>query len=390
MGNAPKVTIFLWSYNHAKYLRDTIESLLHQTFTDFELFIEDDASSDQSWAIIQSYKDPRIVSHRNFTNRNDSEWFKKVVSELSSGIYIAIHHSDDIWYLDKLEKQVSFLDNHPEIGAAFTNITIIDEDSHPFEDENHFYYKIFDQPNRSRFEWLNYFFYNGNALCHPSVLIRKECFKECGFYRTGLAQLGDFDMWVRLCFKYEIYVLPEKLVRFRVRANEMNFSGNRLETRIRDQFENLQVINLYRQINSFDDLLKIFPETTKFDLSGKHDLGYALAMISLEGKTQRVNKLFGLQLLFEALNSPNRAREIESLYNFTQRDFLILTARHDPFSIELQLKYNSQDNDPTIITSSPTWKMAVFLENIKNKLFPPFSLRLRMAKWIAQRLFFFL
>jgi len=65
----PKISIFMSSYNYAKYLRDAIDSVLNQTFTDFELYIMDDASTDNSWDIIQSYSDPRLITHRNQHNQ---------------------------------------------------------------------------------------------------------------------------------------------------------------------------------------------------------------------------------------------------------------------------------------------------------------------------------
>src|SRR5206468_12755719 len=109
-----------------------------------------------------------------------------------------IHHSDDAWEPEKLERQVAFLDGHPEIGAVFTNALAIDEVGSPLLDRTHFLFNIFDQPNRTRHEWLRFFFTVSNALCHPSVLIRKLCYEDCGLYRAGFAQLCDFDMWIRL------------------------------------------------------------------------------------------------------------------------------------------------------------------------------------------------
>jgi glycosyltransferase involved in cell wall biosynthesis len=205
----PRVSVILTSYNHEKYIREAIKSALAQTFNDFELIIWDDASTDNSWQIINSYTDPRIVAFRNNERRRGIFGINKAISQITSGEYIAIHHSDDVWEPDKLAKQVAFLDENHEIGAIFTNALAIGEDSKPLNDFSHFYSIIFDQPNRTRHEWLNLFFNRGNALCHPSVLIRRECYDRCGLYRFGLAQVTDFDMWIRLCMKYEIYVLPE-------------------------------------------------------------------------------------------------------------------------------------------------------------------------------------
>ena len=123
----PKVSIILTSYNHEKYINETIDSILNQTFTDYELIIWDDASSDNSWQIIQSYTDPRIKIFRNNETRRGIYGINKAISEIASGNYIAIHHSDDVWEIDKLQKQIDFLDNNPEYGAVFTWAQIIDE-----------------------------------------------------------------------------------------------------------------------------------------------------------------------------------------------------------------------------------------------------------------------
>ncbi len=376
MHNKTKVTVILTSFNHAKYLRESIDSVLSQTFLDFELIVWDDASTDESWNIIQSYKDPRIRAFKNEINKMGI--FNPVLSSNTSlSDYIAIHHSDDVWEPGKLEKQVAFLDVHPEVGAVFSNALIIGEDSKPLEDKLHPYYSVFDQPNRNRYEWLNFFFYNGNALCHPSALIRKECYAECGQYRYGFAQLTDLDMWVRLCFKYEIHVLPEKLARFRVRANEANSSGNIPDARIRQQFEFLQVYNNYRSINSAEEMIKIFPKAEKYLMRKDNDLGFALGMVFLEAEKFNPTNLFGLELLFEALNEPGRAKKIAELYGFKQNDFIALTGKKDVFSIELFPELMSKTAELTDILvqkeqilNSIEVKLAVFIRKIRMRMFP--------------------
>src|SRR5262245_25933982 len=119
MTKQKKVSVILTSYNHAKYLRESIESILNQTFIDFELVIWDDGSTDESWDIINSYSDPRIRAFRNKTTQHGNP-IRMVFPEIETEEYVAIHHSDDIWEPQKLEKQVAFLDTHPDIGAVFT------------------------------------------------------------------------------------------------------------------------------------------------------------------------------------------------------------------------------------------------------------------------------
>ena len=328
----PTISVILTSFNHAKYICEAIESTLNQTFTDFELIILDDCSFDNSWDLINQYSDPRIKAFRNEVNKGPVEGLNKAISEVAIGEYIAIHHSDDVWELEKLKKQAAFLGAHSEIGAVFTNAIAIGEDSSPLSDEKHYYSNIFDQPNRSRYEWLRFFFSIGNALCHPSVLIRKSCYEDCGLYRYGMAQVPDCDMWIRLCLKYEIHVLPEKLVRYRVRDNEANASGNRPETRTRTLYEFYKMLSNYRKIKKFDDLVKVFPSAAKFYRNEEMDTEFIMAMIALEEKPFTFTQLFGLDLLFEAISDPKRSANIKRLYDFDYKSFIALTGQHHVFS----------------------------------------------------------
>lgn len=338
----PKVSVILTSFNHEKYLREAIDSALNQTFTDFELIIWDDASADGSWSVISSYSDSRIKAFRNESTKRGIYGINKAISEVATGEYIAIHHSDDVWEPDKLEKQVAFLDTNTEIGAVFTNALAIAEDSSPLAGEQHYYSNIFDQPNRTRHEWLRFFFNSGNALCHPSALIRKACYEDCGLYRYGLAQLGDFDMWIRLCLKYEIHVLPEKLVRFRVRDNEANASASRPESRIRTLYEFYKLLPNYRKLTRFEDMVKVFPSAEKYYRNKETDMNFVLGMAVLEQMSFPFTQLFGQDILFEAISDPERVINIKRLYDFDYKSFIALTGQHDVFSREEIAERDSQ------------------------------------------------
>jgi hypothetical protein len=404
----PKVSIILISYNHAKYLRESIDTVLDQTFSDFELFLVDDASTDGSWKIIESYTDPRIRAFRSRTNTGAGGDSRKVMSEVAVGEYIAIHHSDDAWEPQKLEKQVAFLESRPEIGAVFTQVQVIGEDGEPFEDRSHVYYRRFDQPNRSRHEWLNYFFRHGNALCHPSVLLRKACLEDCGMYRYGLSLFADLDMWVRLCLKYEIHILPEKLVRFRVRAGDANSSTGGAEMLARRPFEYLQVLNQYRALSSVEELVRVFPETTQYMKSEGFDPGFALGMAALKLRDDKFAKLFGLTLLFEAINDPERAAKIRALYDFGHSEFIALTAQNDVFSHELvptllaqsqkfseqeavharavealQAKLMQEEQSLQEIVNSRGWKLVIALRKFHSILLPPGSPQERLVRFLV-------
>lgn len=329
----PRVSVVLTSFNHAPYVRQAIDSVLGQSYGDLELIIWDDASTDDSWAIIESYSDPRIKAFRNEEPLRAIAGVNRTIAEIARGEYIALQHSDDIWEPDKLSRQVAFLDEHRRIGAVFSDAMAIDEKGEALPEGDHFYANIFRQSNRSRFRWLNHFFYHGNALCHPSVLIRKRCYEECGLYRYGMAQLGDLDMWIRLCFRHEIHVLPEKLVRFRVFAGERNTSGSRRETRIRWITEFFHILQNYRRISSYREMLAIFPQAKQYHRKEGFEPLFVLAMIALAEHPFHVTKLFGIELLYELIWS-DKAQRIKSIYDFDYRDLIVLTAKHDVFSHE--------------------------------------------------------
>jgi len=387
----PRVTIYMSSYNHAQYLRAAVASVLEQSFQDFELFIVDDASTDDSWSIIHEYSDPRIHALRNEVNRNDKAVMRRVITELGRGEYFAVHHSDNLWEPGKLQAQVDFLDTHPGIGAVFSNVLCITEEGSPLTDEDNFSKSIFDQPNRTRHEWLNFFFYNGNALCHPSILICRDCYRVCGTYRDGLSQLPDLDMWVRLCLKFSIHVLPEKLVRFRVPTSHTYISGVRPETRIRNRYEFLKVLENYQQLTSRQEMLAVFPEAARYDTPKGFDSAYALARLALDAPDRMVTRLFGLNILYNLLGDPERSRRIYELYGFTHKDFCALNAANDLFSterlhpLERELLISREhvhalNTELREIQLSSGWRFLSALRSARDGLFPAGSRRRKFAR----------
>ena len=312
----PKVSVILTSYNHARYLSASIESVLRQTFEDFELVIWDDASSDESWEIIQGYDDARIRAVRNASRRLMIYGINRAISEMANGELIAIQHSDDIWEPEKLERQVAFLDSHAEHGAVFTNARMIDEHGKPSADRTDIYFSLFQQPTRTRHEWLNFLFFRGNGLCHPSVLIRKAFFDKYGLYRRGFSQLTDYDTWIRLCMHYEIHVLPEKLVQFRVPRGNVNASSQMPETVVRSEFEMFRALDNFLQLSEFEEIAAIFPEASKYRSPRTLDTRFVLGMVAVGAKASSQTILFGLGLLFEAIADPVRAERLKVLYDF--------------------------------------------------------------------------
>ncbi|MBR2753949.1 glycosyltransferase [Candidatus Saccharibacteria bacterium] len=326
----PKVSIILSSYNHAQYISKSIQSILKQTFSDFELYIIDDCSDDDSWKIIKSFKDSRIISVRN--KKNLGIVIRPEIINRLKGEYIAMAHCDDEWALDKLEKQVAFLDKNSDYDACFTLVKLIDDDGNRFVDKQHQYYSIFEQKNRSRLEWLQHFFYNGNAVCHPSVLLRMSAQKKYSLYAAGMAALPDAYRWIKLCLHSNIYIYPERLTYFRVRNKDENTSGDKLENKIRYNFESFMLLDSFLDILDYskEDFLAVFPTSKKYFVNKDDDMGYIFARTLID-RDFHPYQLYGMSFLWRIMQDLKRRKKIEEKYNFTNKNFVELSGSIDVF-----------------------------------------------------------
>lgn len=328
-----KITIILTSYNHEKFIAESIESVLRQTYKEFEFIIVDDFSTDDTWKIIQDYKAryPDIITIRNEYNWGNGV-IANIVTNYAHGDYIAIHHSDDVWEETKLEKQVKFLQEHTEYVAVFTNAQAIDDAGEDYSVAG-FYHDLFSVNNRTRYEWLRYFFENGNCLCHPSVLIKKSVYEADNFFKKGMRQIPDFVKWIDICKKYDIYVLPERLVKFRIHSEGKNTSGMRADTQVRSTVELYWMLQEYKSITDKKEFLLIFPELHEEFENREFVPEYAWAKVCTKQGVQPYVQLFGETLLFEALNDKQKAAILQKQYSYTANDFTKKTGACDIFGI---------------------------------------------------------
>ena len=334
----PKVSVILTSYNHAAYVASAIESALNQTFTDFELLIVDDGSKDNSREIIKTFDDPRIKTFLYEENRGPVIAVAEAIKS-AQGKYLAVHHSDDLWASDKLEKQIKFLDANENYAACFTRVNFIDEQGKVYEpNDKDFYKRIFEQPNRTRAEWLNYFFYNTNCLCHPSAVLRHDIVEKIHLHDThGFWQLPDYLMWIRLCFHADIFILPERLTMFRLRrARQENFSATTFDKHVRLELEFYLILKEF--IEHFTDdkfFIEVFPEAEKFLVDGKINRRFVFAKLCLERKSIATSAfhLAGLELLKNLLSNPDDAAQIKNLYNYDEKTFLRDGGSFDVFNL---------------------------------------------------------
>ena len=335
---SPKVSVILTSYNHAAYVAASIESVLSQTFADFELLIVDDGSRDNSREIIKTFDDPRIKFFLYEENRGSNIAVREALNS-ARGKYIAVQHSDDLWTPEKLERQIAYLDAHEDCAACFTFVEFVDEQGNSNElDAADSYKNVFDKLNRPRAEWLNYFFYNANCLCHPSAVVRRAAYDEYKIFDLhGYWQLPDLLIWIRLCFHAEIFILPERLTKFRLRrARQENTSATSYDKLVR---ADLEFFFIAKEIAAgFDDdkfFLEVFPEAERFLVDGQINRHFALAQLYLEKKSvaSAAFHLAGLELLKNLLDNPTDAAQIKNLYGYDEKTFLRDGGSFDVFNL---------------------------------------------------------
>jgi glycosyltransferase involved in cell wall biosynthesis len=326
-----KVSVIIPVYNHGGYIAKAIDSVLKQSFQNFEILVVNDGSTDNTAKELKRISDKRLRVISLKKNSGMSNAMNKCI-ENATGEYIAHLNADDLFSVDKLEKQVAFLDKNANFGAVFTRASIIDENGENFSNEDHFYYSAFDKENRCRFEWLNHFFYKGNCLCHPSVMIRKKCFDEVGFYDPRFQQVQDLEFWTRFFQKYDAHIMEEKLTFFRIFSDESNSSGNTLAKRIRYAWEATKLLENYLKL-SVVDFEKVFPNMEFRNPLEEDLLPYYIARAALDLKNH-IYDHFGIETIFNFLKNSESARKLEKLEGFSSQDYIKLTTTVDVFGIK--------------------------------------------------------
>jgi glycosyltransferase involved in cell wall biosynthesis len=254
------------SYNHRDYVGEAIKTVLAQDFQDFEFLIADDCSKDDSVEVIKKYEDPRIKHFFLKQNVGPTQILKMLI-ENAQGEYIALINSDDLWHKDKLSKQIQVLENDKNLAACFTWADFVDENGKIISENSNENVNIFIEKNKTRSQWLNWFFHNGNCLCHPSVLIRKSVYSDIGFYNDMYRQLPDFEYWVRLTLKYSFYIIEEVLTDHRRTTGEnTNTSANTRVNNLRLMNEGVSIAK--KMLMEADENLHIEAFKDEFVISG--------------------------------------------------------------------------------------------------------------------------
>ncbi len=216
---APKVTVLMPVYNGEKYLKDAIESIIGQDFTDFEFLIINDGSTDGSGTIMASYSDPRIHIVNNEKNIGLVNSLNKAM-ELAFGEYIVRMDCDDISLKNRLSVQVKFMDANQNFGASGSYYYLLRNGTKaivdfPLKENEIKCFMIFNCP-----------------IAHPSAIIRNSLIKKYNLkYSSDYLHSEDYDLWSRMSEISGLSNLSDVLLKYRVHANQITGSTHLASTR---------------------------------------------------------------------------------------------------------------------------------------------------------------
>lgn len=297
----PKVSVIMSVYNGSRYLSQSLESILNQTFTDFEFIIVDDGSTDNTWEILTEYaaRDSRIILIRNEKNIGLTKSLNKGLAR-AQGEYIARQDADDFSLPDRFEHQVRFLDTHSEVGVLGTAFYIIDEDGNVSG-------TVTPPQESALLHWLLLFC---NPIPHPTVMARRKLICAVNGYNPEFVTAQDYDLWARLSDITRFAILPIPLVCYRRHTKSITYQYNniqkfntlkvaqRLISNLLNEPISLETVQILRSLNSHfansDNIFQIAQIIYKLcqALLTKHNWSYSEKRIIRYQAAKRIFTLF--------------------------------------------------------------------------------------------------
>lgn len=197
----PAVSVVIPAYNSAAFLRQAIDSVLDQTYSDLEIIVIDDGSSDDTEAVARSFGD-RVSCFRQ-QNRGVSAARNHGI-KLARGQYLAFLDADDLWAPQKLAEQIPLFDQDAEIGLVYSDWGVVSEDG---ESQASFHSSrpaasgyVFDELVRTGF------------ILTSGTVVRRSCLADVGYFDETLSIAQDYDLWLRICYRWKVAVVNKALV----------------------------------------------------------------------------------------------------------------------------------------------------------------------------------
>ena len=241
--NSPEISVIMPAYNAEKYIAASIESILNQTFKNFELLILDDASSDKTKEIVLSFakNDSRIVyiekqsNHGPATLRNEGIHFAK-------GNFIALNDADDLSESTRFEKQIAVFKSQPNVAVCGSWILNFGENMESYV------FQAPENPTDIKLTFLSY-----DCLANSSAMFRKSCVENLE-YQKEFVPAEDYKLWSEVILKHDFYIIQEALVHYRQHENNIS----------KTKADNLAISDLKNKTDLFQKIFGLQKDTFDF------------------------------------------------------------------------------------------------------------------------------
>lgn len=330
----PLVSICMSCYNHEKYVRQALESAINQTYPNIEILISDDGSTDRSRDIILEIikEHPDKVIKTFFSETNTAFGVVEDMYQSFEGKYIAGFSADDYWGETTVETYVTFMEEYGEYAACFCEPEIV------LEATGEVQIPEFWGQGRSQYEMFRLLFMEGNRICAPSMFVRGSVWKEMGSWKFQYKQLQDYEIWLRILQKYDMYFFKkgEVPVYYRVHGNNLSHaSGENIQRNLTEiayiLFEILEQMEYDFFMKAFGSQFVYAADSERFCLTCEK------LMVLIHAPVVPLNCV--ILYYFTHIGDPDFSEHIEKDYLITRKDLWDLTG-------ELQgVQMNREDSE---------------------------------------------
>lgn len=320
----PKISILTPSFNHESYVGLFIESVLSQSFTDFELVIVDDYSSDNNINEIVKFKDSRIKLIRHSYNQGINAALNTAF-ENSSGEYLIFCASDDCLESHALEELYKALRENPQAKAVYPALTKIDMNG---KKDNE---KFMEIEHKSREEYIHRFFMANNYFTSPGMAMRRADFEQILYpLDRAMCNQQDTQMHIKILLHGDIKILDKPLVLYRFDSSANNISARTFVTTKRERAEIERLMDSFLEMRDIDLLKKVFKkEIADLGITPKEgQIQYFLGRMAMQSMIKE-RQIWGYHKIMESYSTKEGAENLKENYNFDFKQYLSLAGHID-------------------------------------------------------------
>lgn len=326
------VSILCPSYNHEKYIKFFIDSLLAQTNPNWELIIVDDCSTDNNVAEIQKYNDKRIKLIKNPFNTGIN-YTLNTAFEHSKGDIVVCGASDDVFMNDFVENILDAFEQNPDTDVIYSDLKVMNHNGVIQKNE------IWKQPRCDKNTSLRRMFFCSNIMLSPSMALRRDSFSKIYPLPIPLSQHQDYKMHIDVALNLKTLVIDKILIVYRKPSRTSGMSVHNSKTLRTRQLEENIVMDSFLQITDVAKLREIFGDDLlqRFGVLENKFIPYYLGMLALDAKTE-YKKLWGYNQVVKFITNPENYNLLYEKYGFCYKDFLDLADNFKKTTIEKKYK----------------------------------------------------